>query len=117
MSGDSVKPFTGSGGYGDGEQRRNFIYIEDVLNVLLWFLNHPEKSGIFNIGTGGARSFNDVARAVIATHGRGQLHYIPFPENLKGRYQSFTEADISRLRDIGYDGTFRPGEDGVALYV
>ena len=117
MVGDSVKLFTGSGGYGDGEQRRDFVYVEDVINVLLWFLDHPEKSGIFNIGTGSAQSFNDVARAVMATHGRGQLHYIPFPENLKGRYQSFTEANISRLRDMGYDGTFRPVEDGVALYV
>jgi ADP-L-glycero-D-manno-heptose 6-epimerase len=117
MSGETVQLFTGTGGYGDGEQRRDFVYVEDVVDVLLWFLDHPEQSGIFNLGTGCAQSFNDVARAVIATHGRGQLQYIPFPEHLKGRYQSFTEADISRLLGRGYQGSFRPVEEGVALYV
>jgi ADP-L-glycero-D-manno-heptose 6-epimerase len=117
LSGETVRLFAGSDGYSDGEQRRDFVYVEDVVDVLLWFLDHPEKSGIFNLGTGRSQSFNDVARAVIASHGRGRIQYIPFPNHLKGRYQSFTEADISSLRDIGYTGTFRPVEEGVALYV
>ncbi len=117
LAGETVQLFAGSGGYGDGEQRRDFVYVEDVVDVLLWFLDHPEKSGIFNLGTGRSQSFNDVARAVIASHGRGRIRYIPFPDHLKGRYQSFTEADISRLRAIGYSGRFRPVEEGVALYV
>jgi ADP-L-glycero-D-manno-heptose 6-epimerase len=74
-------------------------------------------SGIFNVGTGRAQSFNDVARAVIKHHGRGRIDYIPFPDHLKGRYQSFTQADISALRAAGYGDDFLSVEDGVAKYL
>ncbi len=112
-----VRLFEGSDGYGDGEQRRDFIHVSDAVAVNLWFLDHPDKSGIFNVGTGRSQTFNDVARAVIAWHGRGEIEYIPFPEHLKGRYQSFTEADISALRAAGYDAPFKTVEEGVAEYM
>jgi ADP-L-glycero-D-manno-heptose 6-epimerase len=112
-----VRLFAGCDGYGDGEQRRDFVYVDDAVDVNLWFLDHPEQSGIFNVGSGRSQPFNDVARAVIAWHGRGELEYIPFPDHLRGRYQSFTEADISALRGIGYDKPFRTVEQGVALYM
>jgi ADP-L-glycero-D-manno-heptose 6-epimerase len=109
--------FEGSDGYGDGEQRRDFVYVDDVAAVVLHFLDHPEHSGVYNVGTGRAQSFNDVARAVIAARGQGNIRYIPFPEHLRGRYQSFTEADIGRLRATGYEADFATVEEGVARYV
>jgi ADP-L-glycero-D-manno-heptose 6-epimerase len=112
-----VRLFIGSNGYADGEQRRDFIHVDDVVAVNLWFLRHPDKSGIFNLGTGRSQSFNDVARAVIAWHGRGEIEYIPFPDHLKGSYQSFTEADMVALRAAGYDAGFMPVEQGVAAYM
>lgn len=112
-----VRLFEGTDGYGNGEQRRDFVYVEDCANVNLWFLEHPEKSGIFNLGTGKAKSFNNVANAVIKWHRLGDIAYIPFPDNLKGAYQSFTEADISVLRNIGYDKPFLSVEEGVKRYL
>jgi ADP-L-glycero-D-manno-heptose 6-epimerase len=112
-----VRLFEGSGGYGDGEQQRDFVYVDDVCEVNLWFLEHPEASGIFNTGTGRAQTFNDVANAVIGYHGRGAIRYIPFPEQLKGAYQSYTEADLSALRASGCDVEFRPVEAGVPAYL
>lgn len=109
--------FAGSDGYGDGEQRRDFIYVGDVAAVNLWFLDNPEKSGIFNLGTGRSQSFNDVANAVVAWHGQGSLEYIPFPDHLKGSYQSFTEADMSALRAVGYSAEFATVEEGVKAYL
>jgi ADP-L-glycero-D-manno-heptose 6-epimerase len=109
--------FEGSGGYGDGEQLRDFVYVADVCAVNLWFMEHPDVSGIYNTGSGMAQSFNDVANAVIAWHGEGQIRYIPFPEHLKGAYQSYTEADLSRLRAAGCDVAFRPVEKGVPNYL
>ena len=109
--------FEGSGGYGDGEQLRDFVYIDDVCKVNLWFLDNPDVSGIYNCGTGRAQSFNDVANAVIAWHGKGRIRYIPFPEHLKGAYQSFTQADLTELRKCGCDVEFRPVEQGVAAYL
>ena len=112
-----VRLFEGSDGYDDGEQRRDFIYVGDVVEVVLFFLDHPEISGIFNTGTGRAQSFNDVARAVIDWHGSGRIRYIPFPEHLKGRYQSYTEAGMERLRKVGYTTEFRTVEEGVKAYM
>lgn len=112
-----VRLFEGSDGFGDGEQRRDFVYVGDVVRVGLWFLDHPDKSGIFNVGTGRSQTFNEVANAVIGWHGRGEIEYIPFPAALKGRYQSFTEADISALRDCGYSGSFLSVEEGVRAYL
>jgi ADP-L-glycero-D-manno-heptose 6-epimerase len=109
--------FEGSDGYGDGEQLRDFVYIDDVCDVNLWFLDNPEVSGIFNTGTGRAQSFNDVAKAVIAWHGKGKIRYIPFPDHLKGAYQSYTQADLTQLRACGCDVEFRPVEEGVPAYL
>lgn len=109
--------FEGTAGYGNGEQRRDFVYAGDCAEVNMWFLEHPDKSGIFNLGTGVARSFNDVARAAIKWHGFGEIEYIKFPEHLKGAYQSFTEADISLLRKAGYNKEFLSVEDGVKNYL
>ena len=117
QSGDEVRLFSGSDGYGDGEQLRDFVYIDDVADVNLWMLEHPEVSGIFNFGTGHARTFNDVARAVIAWHGRGSIAYIPFPESLRESYQSYTQADLSGIRAVGFDADFIGIEEGVRRYL
>jgi ADP-L-glycero-D-manno-heptose 6-epimerase len=109
--------FTGSDGYGDGEQLRDFVWVGDCVAVNLWLLDHPECSGIFNVGTGRAQSFNDVAQAVIAYFGRGEIEYIPMPERLIGSYQSYTQADIGALRRAGYDAPFLSVEEGVPLYM
>ena len=112
-----VRLFEGCDGYGDGEQRRDFVYVGDVVGVNLWFLDHPEARGIFNVGTGRSQTFNAVARAAIGCHGRGEIEYIPFPEELKGRYQSFTEAHIDALRGAGCGLEFKTVEEGVPLYL
>lgn len=113
----TARLFEGSDGHGDGEQRRDFIHVDDIVSVNLWFLDHRQQSGIFNLGTGRARSFNDLARAVLNWHERDDIEYIPFPEELRGRYQSFTEADISALRGAGYEDPFMPLEEGVPAYL
>jgi ADP-L-glycero-D-manno-heptose 6-epimerase len=123
-----VKLFVGSGGFGDGEQRRDFIHVDDVVKVNLHFLEHRERSGIFNCGTGRAQSFNELAAAVInAARGtragaaelaaQKLIEYVPFPPQLAARYQSFTEADLAQLRAAGYDGEFMDAAQGVAAYV
>jgi ADP-L-glycero-D-manno-heptose 6-epimerase len=112
-----AKLFAGIDGYENGEQRRDFVYIDNVVDVNLWFLDNPDKSGIFNLGTGRSQSFNDMANAVIKWHGKGKIDYIPFPDHLKGAYQSFTEADISHLREAGYTGEFKNVEEGVKCYL
>ncbi|VAX30393.1 ADP-L-glycero-D-manno-heptose-6-epimerase [hydrothermal vent metagenome] len=117
LSDGIVKLFEGCDGYGDGEQRRDFISVSDVVAVNLWFMKHPETSGIFNLGTGKSQTFNDVAKAVLAWHKRGKLEYIPFPEKLRGAYQSFTEADVRQLRKAGYKTAFKSVEEGVAAYM
>lgn len=109
--------FEGNDGYDPGEQRRDFVYVDDVVKVNLWLLEHPEISGVFNVGTGVSAPFNDVARAVITWHGRGSIRYIPFPAELKPRYQSFTQADMSALRSAGYQADFLDVESGVSAYL
>ena len=127
-----VKLFEGSDGYGNGGQLRDFVSVEDVAKVNLFFLENPDKSGIFNLGTGKAQSFNDVAVATINTllaakggtvltleqmHHQQLLRYIPFPEQLKGKYQSYTQADVNNLRSAGYSEAFLTVEQGTARYV
>jgi ADP-L-glycero-D-manno-heptose 6-epimerase len=109
--------FAGSGGYADGEQLRDFVYVGDICDVNLWFADHPDVSGIFNAGTGKAESFNAVANAVVEWLGRGAIRYIPFPEHLQGAYQSYTEADLTALRQAGCDVEFRPVAAGVSAYM
>jgi ADP-L-glycero-D-manno-heptose 6-epimerase len=127
-----VRLFEGSDGFGPGEQIRDFISVEDVVAVNLHFLERPALSGIFNVGTGRAESFNAVARATINAIRRargesalsleglrqaGAIEYIPFPPQLVGKYQSFTQADVSALRGTGYDRPFLTVEEGVGRYV
>jgi ADP-L-glycero-D-manno-heptose 6-epimerase len=123
-----VKLFAGSDGYEDGGQQRDFVHVGDVVGVNLWLLENREVSGIFNCGTGRAQTFNQVAAAVINTVEdadlsvqemveRGFIEYIPFPPQLAGQYQSYTQADLGRLREAGYQGSFRSVEEGVAGYV
>ncbi|MEX2123733.1 MAG: ADP-glyceromanno-heptose 6-epimerase [Woeseia sp.] len=114
---DEIRLFEGSGGFPDGEQRRDFVYVDDVSAVNLWFLQHRKTSGVFNVGTGKSQSFNDVAKAVIDWHGRGRVRYVPFPEELAGAYQSFTEADLTKLRNAGCEIDFRSVEAGVRDYL
>jgi len=116
-TGDEIRLFRGSDGYGDGEQSRDFIHVDDVVAVNLWAWQQGAKSGIFNVGTGQARSFNDLARAVLKWHGRGRIEYIPFPEHLKGSYQSYTQADLTGLRAAGHSAPFIPIEEGVPRYL
>jgi ADP-L-glycero-D-manno-heptose 6-epimerase len=123
-----VKLFAGGDGYRDGEQRRDFIYVDDAVAVNLWFLERRDLSGVFNCGTGRAQTFNRLATAVInAARGTSAtlhdlvaqrlIEYIPFPPQLLGKYQSFTEADLTRLRAAGYPGEFMTVESGAAAYV
>jgi len=112
-----IKLFAGCDGYGDGEQVRDFVYVGDVVDVNLWFMANPTVSGIFNCGTGKSQPFNDVAKGVLDYHQKGDLSYIPFPEHLVGHYQSFTEADLTTLRAVGYKGTFKTVSEGVKHYM
>lgn len=112
-----TKLFEGCDGMADGEQKRDFVHVDDVVDVNLWFYEHPEQRGIYNIGTGKAETFNAVAQAVIDWHQEGSIEYIPFPEHLKGAYQSYTQADISGLRQAGYEKEFLNVKQGVARYL
>lgn len=127
-----VRLFEGWDGYANGGQSRDFISVEDVVAVNLHFLDHPDVSGIFNCGTGRAQPFNDVAVAVVnslrAERGeaalplealveQGLIRYIPFPDDLKGRYQSFTQANVDSLRAAGFDAPMRDVQAGVSEYV
>ncbi|MCM0036758.1 MAG: ADP-glyceromanno-heptose 6-epimerase [Burkholderiaceae bacterium] len=127
-----VRLFGGWDGYADGGQMRDFISVHDVVDVNLHFLDHPETSGIFNCGTGRAQPFNDVAAAVVnamrGTQGKtalslddlvkqGLLRYDNFPDDLKGRYQSYTQADVTALRQAGFKSSMRDVQSGVSEYV
>jgi len=127
-----VRLFCGTDGITDGMQQRDFIHIDDVVAVNLYFLDHPDLSGIFNLGTGRAQTFNDVACAVInsvrALRGesgldlnslktQGLIEYIPFPQALVGKYQNYTQANLHALRNTGYHASFMNVEQGVSLYV
>jgi ADP-L-glycero-D-manno-heptose 6-epimerase len=114
---DTISLFEGCDGYADGEQRRDFIYVGDVVNINLWALENPHVSGIFNAGTGRSQTFKEVANAVISFHQRGQISYIPFPEHLKGCYQSYTQANLENLRGAGFSQNFKTVEEGVHLYL
>ena len=114
---DKIKLFEGSHGYGNGEQRRDFIYVDDVVKVNLWFLKNKKISGIFNLGTGRSQTFNDVANAVIDWNKKGTIEYIEFPEKLLAAYQSFTQADITKLRKVGYEEEFLSVQEGVFRYL
>ena len=127
-----VKLFEGSGGYAAGEQRRDFISVEDVVKVNLYLLDNPKRTGIFNCGSGASQTFNDVAVATINAlrraegkdalslaqlRSQGVVEYVPFPPGLREKYQSYTEADLAQLRGSGYAAPFFDVETGVTRYV
>jgi ADP-L-glycero-D-manno-heptose 6-epimerase len=127
-----VKLFGDYGGYAAGAQERDFVFIDDVVAVNLWFLDHPECSGLFNLGTGRAQPFNDVALAVVnsarkatgiepltlqAAASAGLIEYMAFPDALRGKYQSYTQADLTQLRAAGCDHVFADVQAGVAKYM
>lgn len=114
---NACRLFEGDNEFENGGQRRDFVFVEDVVAVNLWFWQHPTESGIFNCGTGEARSFNDVALAVIDFHQTGKISYIPFPDSLKGAYQRYTCADLTQLRATGCNHIFSTIEQGVAAYL
>ena len=115
-----VKLFAGSGGYTDGEQRRDFVYVRDLARLNMYFAqvgpyasSHKLYQAVANAGTGRARSFNEVARALMLVHGEASIEYMPMPADLHSRYQHFTEADLSSLRETGCDFQFTSLEDGI----
>lgn len=104
--------------YQDGEQKRDFIYVKDCVDTMVWLLNSPEVNGLFNLGTGEARSWNDLARAVFAALGKEpNIEYIDMPENLIKHYQYFTQADVAGIKAAGCPVQFHSLEDGVRDYV
>ena len=124
-----VRLFGEYGGYGPGEQLRDFVWVGDVVAVNLWFFDHPTASGVFNLGTGRAQSFNEVALAVVQSlspqkpaslaqaQAQGLIEYIPFPDALRGKYQCFTQADLGALRGAGCDHVFADVQTGVTRYM
>jgi ADP-L-glycero-D-manno-heptose 6-epimerase len=127
-----VKLFGEYNGYAAGEQTRDFVSVEDVVKANLFFFDHPDKSGIFNLGSGRAQPFNDIATTVVNTLRalenqpalslaemvqRGLIEYVAFPDALRGKYQCFTQADLSRLRAAGYEAPFLTVQEGVDRYV
>jgi ADP-L-glycero-D-manno-heptose 6-epimerase len=127
-----VKLFADYGGYAAGEQMRDFVFVDDVVAVNLWFFDHPHCSGVFNLGSGRAQPFNDVALSVInalrSQQGesslrleqavqQGLIEYIPFPDALRGKYQCYTQADLGALRAVGCDHAFADVQTGVSRYM
>lgn len=127
-----VKLFADYGGYAAGEQMRDFIFVDDLVAVKLWFYENPGKSGLFNLGTGRAQPFNDVAVALVNAmrrhHGQaslnlasqvaqGLIEYVPFPDALRGKYQCFTQADLGLLRTVGCSHVFSDVATGVSSYL
>ncbi len=106
--------FKGTDGFADGEQRRDFVFVDDVVRVNLALAAGPVRNGIFNVGTGESRSFNDAAKIIIAQLGAGAIDYVPFPISLAGRYQSYTQADLAGLRNAGCTESFSTLENGIA---
>lgn len=111
-----VKLFKGIDGYGDGEQKRDFVYVKDVVKVNLWFWQQAGASGIYNCGTGHAHTYNETAQAVINCLDKGYIEYVDFPEVLRGKYQNYTEADLKNLLAAGYNQGFYKLTDAVGEY-
>ena len=104
--------------YKNGEQLRDFIYVKDVVSIIEWFINNPKSNGLFNVGTGIPRSFNDLAKAVFAnSNKREKIEYIDTPKKIRSQYQYFTKANIKKLRDLGYKKDFFSLEDGIKDYI
>ena len=115
--GKPARLFKGTGGYQDGEQLRDFVYVDDAAALNIWFMQNSQLSGIYNAGTGEARTFNDIANTMIGLLSSGSVEYIDFPKVLDGKYQSFTKADLTRLRATGCDFQFQSLESGLEKYL
>lgn len=113
---NEVRLFEGIDGIKDGEQKRDFVYVKDVVKVMLFFMNNKNKSGIFNCATGNAHTYNEVANNLIKLNGSGNIKYIKFPQELAGKYQTYTQADLSKLRNIGYKSDFTSLADAIKEY-
>lgn len=116
-NGEEIKLFRGTDGYADGDQMRDFVHVDDIAAVNMWTMDNEIKSGVYNCGTGKARSFNDIANAVIAAKGEGSIKYIDIPETLIPSYQSYTKADIGKLRSAHYRREFINIEEGIEKYI
>lgn len=114
--GNNIKLFAGINGYADGEQKRDFIYVKDVVKINKFFWQNPKISGVFNCGTGEANTFNALAKAVLAHFNQGKIEYIPFPEVLQGRYQDYTQADMTKLLEVDYKAGFTELNEAVKDY-
>jgi ADP-L-glycero-D-manno-heptose 6-epimerase len=112
-----VKLFCGSDGFGDGEHRRDFVHVDDVVATILWFMSHRKTSGIFNVGTGVAATFNVIAAHVLKFYGATAKAFVPMPSDVASQYQSSTQADLTRLRGTGCDVEFRPAHVGIFQYL
>src|SRR5271170_3337350 len=111
--GGRARLFEGTDGYANGEQRRDFVFVNDIVRVNLALAEGPVRTGVLNVGTGRSRTFNDVARIIVSQLGAGAIDYVPFPVNLSGKYQSFTEAELRELRAAGYAEPFSTLEEGI----
>ena len=119
MAGEPARLFKSNhADFADGEQKRDFVWVGDCVDVMLWLYDHPDISGLFNVGSGQARSYNDLARAMFTAAGKpARIEYIDMPDSLRARYQNFTEARMERLRQAGYTTPFTSLEDGVTAYI
>jgi ADP-L-glycero-D-manno-heptose 6-epimerase len=115
--GQPLRLFGACDGYSDGEQLRDFVAVDDVVNVNLWFLDRGGPSGIYDVGTGTSVTFNRIAELVIASRGAGTIEYVPFPAGLRGRYQTFTRSNVAQLRAAGSALRFTAVEDGIPRYI
>lgn len=117
LESDKIKLFGSYNGYADGEHTRDFIHVDDVVKVNLWFYDNPHISGIYNVGTGISETYNTVAKIIIDYHGTGKIKYTKFPKSLENAYQSYTKADLSLLRYAGYNEEFKSIKDGIKEYL
>lgn len=104
--------------YKDGEQKRDFIYIKDAVDIVLYFLNNHDKNGLFNVGSGNARSWNDLVKPIFSAMNKPvNIEYVDIPEDIRGKYQYFTQADLTKLRESGYNKPATSVEEGVEDYI
>ena len=117
LSNEEAKVFKGNGKIKNGEHKRDFVYVEDCADLNFWFFKNPQISGIFNVGTGKAETFNEVANSIISWHKRGKINYIEFPENLLDAYQNYTQADLNSLKATNCPIKFRNIQNGIKDYL
>jgi ADP-L-glycero-D-manno-heptose 6-epimerase len=115
-AGEPIRLFEGTDGFADGEQKRDFVHVDDVCRANIFAARADIDSGVINVGTGTARSFNELAEVIFENLHHTEIEYIPFPDELEGKYQSYTEASLDGLREMGYDQSFLSVEEGISRY-